>query len=120
MVKKLLLIDANALIHRTFHALPPLTTPDGKPIGAIYGLTNMLFKVLDQQRPDYVAAAFDTPEVTFRKQAFEEYKAHRPKAPDELVSQIIEEADATENQKEIKTINSGVYCITKDFLKYGS
>lgn len=87
---KLLLIDANALVHRAFHALPPLTTPQGKPIGAIYGLTNMLLKALNKENPHYVAAAFDTPEKTFRKEMFEAYKAHRPKAPDDLVSQIIE------------------------------
>ena len=52
--KKLLIIDANALVHRTFHALPPLSTQDGKPVGALYGLTNVLIKVLKQEHPDYV------------------------------------------------------------------
>lgn len=85
----LLLIDANALIHRAFHALPPLTSPDGEPIGAIYGLANTLLKTLKVQKPDYIAAAFDRPEPTFRKEEFPEYKAHRPKAADELISQII-------------------------------
>lgn len=89
-MKKLLLIDANALVHRAFHALPPLTTENGKPVGAIYGMARMLFKVLRELKPDYVAAAFDRPEPTFRKEKFEAYKAHRPKAPDELISQIIE------------------------------
>ncbi|KXB08223.1 hypothetical protein AKJ56_01665, partial [candidate division MSBL1 archaeon SCGC-AAA382N08] len=88
--KKILLIDANSFIHRTFHALPPLTTPEGKPVGAIYGLTNTLLKVLNDEKPDYVAAAFDTPHKTFRKEMFEKYKAQRPEAPDELKSQIIE------------------------------
>jgi len=88
-MRTLLLIDANALIHRAFHALPPLTSPDGEPIGAIYGLANTLLKILKIQKPDYVAAAFDRPEPTFRKEEFPEYKAHRPKAADELISQII-------------------------------
>jgi len=89
-MKKILIIDANSFIHRAFHALPPLETPDGRPIGAIYGLTNILFSILNKEKPNYVAAAFDTPEKTFRKEMFKEYKAHRPKAPDELKQQIIE------------------------------
>ena len=87
-MKTLLLIDANALIHRFFHALPPLTTPDGKPIQAIYGLAGVLIKIFKEQKPDYVAAAFDRPEKTFREERFEQYKIHRPPAVDELVYQI--------------------------------
>lgn len=89
-MKNLLLIDANSLIHRAYHALPPLTTPEGKPIGAIYGLSSMLLKVLKENRPDYAAAAFDTPEPTFRDGLFKEYKAHRPRTDDELVPQLTE------------------------------
>lgn len=88
-MKTLLLIDAHALIHRAYHALPPLSTPDGEPIGAIYGVASMLLKTLRDTKPDYVAAALDRPEPTFRKELYEEYKAHRPKAADELISQII-------------------------------
>jgi len=88
-MKTLLLIDAHALIHRAFHALPPLTSPTGEPVGALYGLARTLNKVLEERKPDYVAAAFDRPEPTFRKEVFKEYKAHRPKAPDELVSQLV-------------------------------
>ena len=88
-MKTLLLIDAHALIHRSYHAIPPLTTPKGEPIGAIYGLTRALLKTMKEREPDYVAAAFDRPEPTFRKEMFEAYKAQRPKAPDELVSQLI-------------------------------
>ncbi len=89
-MKKLLLIDANSLIHRAFHALPPLTSPLGEPTGALYGLAGALLKLIKEQNPDYIAAAFDRPEPTFRKEMFEGYKAHRPKAPDELVHQLIE------------------------------
>ncbi|MBI4994006.1 hypothetical protein HZC33_03615 [Candidatus Wolfebacteria bacterium] len=100
-MKILLLIDANALIHRCFHALPPFITKDGKPSGALYGLSSILIKILHPNKktdvdgingnmPDYIAAFFDRPEPTFRKEMYEEYKIHRPKAPDELVSQIIE------------------------------
>lgn len=89
-MKILLLIDANALIHRAFHALPPLTTKGGKPIQAVYGVASILLKIWREEKPEYAAALFDRPEPTLRKQQFAEYKAQRPKAPDELVSQIIE------------------------------
>lgn len=88
-MKTLLLIDANSLIHRSFHALPPFTAPSGEPTGALYGLSSILLKIIKERKPDYWAAAFDRPEPTFRKKIFKEYKIHRPKAPDELISQII-------------------------------
>jgi DNA polymerase-1 len=89
-MKKLLLIDANSIIHRSFHALPPFTTPEGKPSGAIYGIASILLKLWRDERPDYAAALFDRPEPTFRDEKYAEYKAQRPPAPDELISQIIE------------------------------
>ena len=70
-----LLIDANSLIHRAFHALPPFTAPDGSPVGAIYGLASILIKVIREKSPKYVAVAFDRPEPTFRKEEYKEYKA---------------------------------------------
>ncbi len=88
-MKKLLLIDANSLIHRAFHALPSLTSPSGEPTGALFGLAGALVKIMKEQNPDYIAAAFDRPEPTFRKEMFADYKAHRPKAPNELVQQLI-------------------------------
>jgi len=89
-MKKLLLIDANSIIHRSFHALPPFTTPEGKPSGAIYGIASILLKLWRDERPDYAAALFDRPEPTFRDEKYAEYKAQRPPAPDELIQQIIE------------------------------
>lgn len=88
-MRKLFLIDANSLIHRTFHALPPLNSLEGKPTNALYGLANILL-ALFREKPDFLAACFDRPEPTFRKQEFAAYKAQRPKAPDELVYQIVE------------------------------
>lgn len=88
-MKTLLLIDAHALIHRAFHALPPLTSPIGEPVQALYGLSSILLRIWRDEKPDYAAALLDRPEPTFRKEAFDAYKAHRPKAADELVSQII-------------------------------
>ena len=89
-MKKLLLIDANSLIHRCFHALPPLTSPSGAPINAIYGLSSILLKVLRDHNPDYLAAAFDRPEPTFRKEMYKEYKAHRPPTDENLLPQLKE------------------------------
>ncbi len=89
-MKTLLLIDANSIIHRSFHALPPLTTKDGKPAQAIYGIGSILLKLWRDGRPEYAAALFDRPEPTFRKKMYVEYKAQRPAAPTELISQIIE------------------------------
>jgi DNA polymerase-1 len=87
-MKKLLLIDANSLIHRCFHALPPLTTPKGEPINAVYGLSSILLKILREHQPDYVAAAFDRPEPTFRDIIYKEYKVHRPPTDDKLIPQL--------------------------------
>ena len=78
--KRLLLIDANSVIHRSFHALPPFTAPDGSPTGAIYGVASILLKLWREDKPDYVAALFDRPEPTFRDKKYAEYKAHRPPA----------------------------------------
>ena len=82
------IIDSNSIIHRAFHALPPLKTKDGEVVNAVYGFLLVLFKLLKELKPKYFVACFDLPEPTFRKQAFEEYKAHRKKAPDELYAQI--------------------------------
>ena len=90
MKDKLLLIDANSLIHRAYHALPPLNDKDGKPSGALYGLSSVLIKIIKDENPTYAAAAFDRPEPTFRKEEFEEYKATRKPTPEDLISQIKE------------------------------
>ena len=89
-MKTLLLIDAHSIVHRAYHALPPLTTQDNTPTGALYGVARILSKILSEKKPDYAAAAFDRPEPTFRKKEFPEYKAHRPPTDKELVSQLIE------------------------------
>src|SRR3990167_730296 len=88
-MKKLVLIDSNALVHRAFHALPPtLTSPKGVLTNAVYGFASVLIKMLKDLKPDYVAATYDLAGPTFRHEEFEEYKAHREKAPDELYNQI--------------------------------
>src|SRR3989344_8960110 len=88
-MKKLLLIDANSLIHRSFHALPPLTTPQGESINAIYGLSGILLKILKEHQPEFAGAAFGRPDPTFRDSMYKEYRAQRPPTANELVSQLI-------------------------------
>ena len=86
--KKLVLIDSNALIHRAYHALPPLTTKTGEIVNAVYGYTSVLLNVLNKFNPEYIVAAFDLKEPTFRHKEFKDYKATRVKAPDDLYAQI--------------------------------
>jgi len=87
-MKKLVLIDSNAVIHRAFHALPPLTTRSGELTNAVYGFFSVLLKAINELNPGYIGATFDLAAPTFRHIEYEEYKAKRPKAPDELYQQI--------------------------------
>lgn len=87
-MKRLVLIDGNAILHRAYHALPPLTAPDGSLVNAVYGFTSMLLKLFADLKPDYLAVAFDRPKPTFRKEIYKEYQAKRPKMDEELISQI--------------------------------
>ena len=86
--KVLVIIDGNAVIHRAYHALPPLTTKDGVLVNAVYGFLLVFFKVLKEFRPAYVVATFDVHAPTFRHEKYKAYKAKRPPAPDNLYSQI--------------------------------
>ncbi len=88
MSATLVLIDGNALVHRAFHALPPLTTGKGELVNAVYGFASTLLKVLNEVRPEYVAVAFDRAAPTFRHAEYEAYKAHRPKTPEGLPEQF--------------------------------
>lgn len=84
-----MLFDGNALVHRAFHALPPLTQPKtGELVNAVYGFASTLLKVFADFKPTHWAVAFDRPTPTFRHDLFEEYKAQRPAAPEELKNQI--------------------------------
>lgn len=85
---KIVLIDSNALIHRSFHALPPLTTHDGTLVNAVYGFTSTVLKVLEDLKPRYIVATFDISKDTFRRKLYAEYKAQRIAAPQELYDQI--------------------------------
>jgi len=87
--KKLVLIDSNAIIHRAYHALPKtMATRKGEMTNVTYGYTTTLIKVLEDLKPDYIAATFDVSKATFRLAEYAEYKAHRVKADQELYDQI--------------------------------
>jgi DNA polymerase-1 len=105
---RLWLIDASAYIFRAYHALPPLTRKsDGLPVGAVQGYCNMLWKLLKDMKgadgPTHLAAIFDHSEKTFRNDLYDQYKAHRPPAPEDLVPQfpLVREATAA----------FGVHCV---------
>ncbi|ACX96513.1 DNA polymerase I [Halothiobacillus neapolitanus] len=86
--KSLILVDGSSFLFRAFHALPPLTAPDGTPTGAIHGVINMLQKLRREENPDRMAVVFDAPGPTFRDELYPEYKAQRPPLPDDLRVQI--------------------------------
>ncbi len=86
--KKLILIDGNAIIHRAFHAIPPFRTSSGELVNSVYGFASILLNILNNEKPDYIAVAFDLKGKTFRHEEYKDYKATRTKAPDELYSQI--------------------------------
>src|SRR3989338_8412627 len=86
--EKLIVIDGNALVHRAWHALPPLQTKSGQLVNAVYGFLLVFFKVLKDIKPTHCVVAFDLKGPTFRHEAFEGYKATRVKQPNELYEQI--------------------------------
>ncbi len=88
VAKPLILVDGSSYLYRAFHALPPLSNSRGEPTGAVLGVTNMLRRLLDQYQPEHIAVVFDAKGPTFRDELFEDYKAHRPPMPDDLVAQI--------------------------------
>lgn len=87
-MNKLVLIDGNAILHRAFHALPPLTTKSGEPINAVYGLVSMLLRVISDLNPTHIAVCFDVKAPTFRHKIFKEYQSQRPPTHDDLSSQF--------------------------------
>lgn len=84
----LILIDGSSYLYRAFHALPPLTNAAGEPTGALYGVVNMIKKLLTEYSPDYMGVIFDAKGKTFRNDLYDDYKAHRAAMPDDLVKQI--------------------------------
>lgn len=97
MAQKICLVDGSGYIFRAFYGLPPLTAPDGTPVNAVYGFTNMFFRLTQKLRCDYNLVLFDAKRQNFRNQIFPEYKATRKEIPEELIPQfpIIREAVST-------------------------
>ena len=87
-MEKLMLIDGHSIMNRAFYALPLLTNKEGQYTNAIYGFLNILFKLVEDEKPDYIGVCFDLPKPTFRHLKYSEYKGTRKKMPEELRSQI--------------------------------
>lgn len=87
-MKKLILIDGNAILHRAYHALPPLTNKQGVVVNAVYGFFSMFLKILEDQKPDFIIVCFDRKAPTFRKELFVGYQAKRPTMASDLIPQI--------------------------------
>src|SRR5579864_4525273 len=86
--KPLILVDGSSYLYRAFHALPPLMNSKGQPTGAVYGMINMLKKLINDYQPDHMVVVFDAKGKTFRDDLYAEYKATRQEMPSELVQQI--------------------------------
>jgi len=86
--KHLYIIDGHAVLHRAWHALPPLATKDGRVVNAVYGFLTVLLKLIHEKKPTHLVVTFDMAAPTFRHKEYEEYKATREKQPDELYEQI--------------------------------
>src|SRR5665213_1744782 len=86
--KRLVLLDAHAILHRAYHALPDFASSKGEPTGALYGLATMVMKIAEDLKPDYMVACYDLPQATYRHEAYKEYKAGRKKSDPKLVAQM--------------------------------
>ena len=92
-MKRLILLDSHAILHRAYHALPDFATAAGEPTGALYGVATMLLGIIETLKPDYIVATYDLPKPTHRHEAYKDYKAGRAKTDDALIAQIIRSRD---------------------------
>ncbi len=83
-----MLVDGSAIVHRAYHAMPPFTTKEGVPTGAVYGFFSMILKLIQELHPAHIAVAFDRPKPTFRQQMYAGYQAQRPKVEGDLSDQF--------------------------------
>lgn len=91
--KILILLDAHAILHRAYHAIPDFASSKGEPTGGLYGLATMILKIIEDFKPNYVVGCYDLPQATYRHEAYKEYKGGRKKADEELVAQMIRSRD---------------------------
>jgi DNA polymerase I len=101
--KRLILLDSHAILHRAYHALPDFATSKGEPTGALYGLSTMLIKIIEDLKPDYIVACYDLKGPTYRHEIYKEYKAGRQKTDDDLIMQIHKSQDV------FKALNIPIY-----------
>ena len=94
--KHLILVDGSGYIFRAFHAMPPMTNPQGVPVNAVFGFTQMISRFLIDHQGSHIAVVFDASRSTFRNEIFADYKAHRPEPPPELVPQFALIREATD------------------------
>ena len=88
MSEKILLIDGHSILNRAFYGLPDLTNGEGIHTGAVYGFLNIMFRILEEEKPQYLAVAFDVHAPTFRHKMYEAYKGTRHPMPEELREQV--------------------------------
>ncbi|MGG5820610.1 DNA polymerase I [Falsiroseomonas sp. HW251] len=123
--KRLILVDGSGYIFRAYHALPPMTRPDGVHVNAVYGFTQMLSQFLTKHAASHIAVVFDTARTTFRNEIYPDYKAHRPEPPPELVPQFALIRDATEALGVCKVEQAGyeaddlIACYARAFVADG-
>ncbi len=101
--KKLILLDAHAIIHRAYHALPDFSNSKGEPTGALYGIITMILKIAADFKPEYIVACYDLPGKTFRHEAYDQYKGSRKKSDDDLKTQL------ESSRKVMKAFNIPMY-----------
>lgn len=87
-MNRMILIDGNAILHRAYHAMPPMRSPDGTSVSAVYGFISMLMKINRDFHPSHIVVAFDRPGPTFREEMYAPYQKQRPKVDDDFIAQI--------------------------------
>jgi DNA polymerase I len=102
-MKRLVLLDSHAILHRAYHALPEFSSKKGEPTGALYGLVTMILKIVEELQPNYLVATFDLPGGTYRHEAYKQYKAKRKELDNDLALQINRSRDV------FKALNIPIY-----------
>ena len=102
MAEKIVLIDGHSILNRAFYGVPDLTNAEGLHTNAVYGFLNIMFRILDEEQPQYLAVAFDLHAPTFRHKMYEAYKGTRHAMPEELREQLVILQDKNTGTKKFK------------------